>query len=82
MTEAARPVWLKPWTATTRLAVSIAIGIGVLILLRQMVPAPLAGILAWDAGVLCFLFLTYRVMPIAASTRCGAGRRHSILGPW
>ena len=62
MTEAAGSGWLKPWTATTRLAVSIAIGIGVLILLRQMVPAPLAGILAWDAGVLCFLFLTYRVI--------------------
>lgn len=62
MTEAARSGWLKPWTATTRLAVSTAVGIGVLILLREFLPAPLAGILAWDAGVLCFLFLTYRVI--------------------
>ena len=62
MTEAAGSGWLKPWTATTRLAVSAAVGVGVLILLRQFLPASLAGILAWDAGVLCFLFLTYRVI--------------------
>ena len=62
MTETAWPAWLKPWTATTRLAVSIAVAIGADILLRQFVSAPLAGVLAWDAGVLCFLFLTYRVI--------------------
>jgi len=62
VTEAPRPGWLKPWKATTRLAVSIVIGIVVEILLRQFLPASLAGILAWDAGVLCFLFLTYRVI--------------------
>jgi uncharacterized membrane protein len=62
MTEAVGSGWLKPWTATTRLAVSIVVGVAVDILLRQFLTVPLAGILAWDAGVLCFLLLTYRVI--------------------
>jgi len=54
--------WFRPWSATTRLAVSTAVGVLVELILRRLWPAALSAILAWDAGVACFLLLTYRVI--------------------
>jgi uncharacterized membrane protein len=52
----------KPWRATTRLAVSTVLGIIVYVGLDRSRPDLPGGILAWDAGVFCFLLLTYRVI--------------------
>jgi uncharacterized membrane protein len=54
--------WLKPWSAPTRLGISFAVGALAELALRPFWPGPLAGILAWDAAVLCFLVLTHRVI--------------------
>jgi uncharacterized membrane protein len=53
---------LRTWTATTRLAVAAFVGIVVYFVLRQIWLPGLAGLLAWDAGVLCFLGVTHRVI--------------------
>lgn len=52
----------KPWRATTRLAVSTGLGIVAYVALDRFRPDLPGGILAWDVGVFCFLFLTYRVI--------------------
>jgi uncharacterized membrane protein len=62
MAEARTHHWFKPWHATTRLAVSTVLGILVYAGLDWSRPDLPAGILAWDAGVFCFLLLTFRVI--------------------
>jgi len=54
--------WLRPWSATTRLGVSTLVGLIAWLALHQFWRAPLSGILAWDAGVACYLLLTHRVI--------------------
>ncbi|MEA2782612.1 MAG: hypothetical protein QOK29_4156 [Rhodospirillaceae bacterium] len=54
--------WLRPWTATARIGFSALFGLAVEILLRQIWPSSLATILAWNAAVVCFLFLTFQVI--------------------
>ena len=54
--------WLRPWTATARIGFSALVGLTVEIVLRQIWPSSLATILAWDAAVVCFLFLTFQVI--------------------
>jgi uncharacterized membrane protein len=53
-----------PTTLSTkvRLGLSAVVGVAAELLLRQIWPASLAAILAWDAAVLCFLALTYQVL--------------------
>jgi uncharacterized membrane protein len=62
MAEARTHPLLRPWRATTRLAVSTVVGLAVYLGLRRFGPSALAGLLAWDAFVLCFLFVTHRVL--------------------
>jgi uncharacterized membrane protein len=62
MIETSLTHWLRPWHATTRLAVAIAVGVLSEFLMRRFWPSALSAILAWDAGVVCFLVLTYRVI--------------------
>src|SRR5262249_50708163 len=56
-----RPL-IRPWTSTVRISVSVLVGLAVHIALRQAWPVSLSTILAWDAGVLCYLILTYQVI--------------------
>jgi uncharacterized membrane protein len=62
MAEARTHHWLKPWHATTRLGVSTLLGVIAYIALNRFRPDLPGGILAWDVGVFCFLFLTFRVI--------------------
>src|SRR5215468_3144727 len=62
MTEAQTHPWFRPWKATTRLVVSTVVGIAVYFGLRRTGPGSPVGLIAWDAGVLCFLLLTHRVL--------------------
>jgi uncharacterized membrane protein len=62
MVQAARSGWQKPWSAAYRLASATVVGVAVDLGLRRFWPGPLSGILAWDAAVICFLLLTYRVI--------------------
>jgi uncharacterized membrane protein len=61
MQIAGRPLF-RPWTSQARIAASLLVGIVVELGLRQIWSAALSLILAWDAGVVCFLFLTYQVI--------------------
>ena len=54
--------WFRPWSSLTRLLVSVIVGVAAELLLRQVLPASLSAILAWDAAVACFLLLTYGVI--------------------
>ena len=62
MAEIASRRWLQPWRSRTRLAVATAVGIVAEFVLRRFWPASLSAILAWDAAVVYFLLLTYRVI--------------------
>jgi uncharacterized membrane protein len=62
MAQAHPGIWLKPWSAATRLSVAVALGLAVELALRQFWSASLSAILAWDAAVVCFLGLTFRVI--------------------
>jgi uncharacterized membrane protein len=53
---------LRPWTSTVRIGVSVLVGVAVELALRQVWSATLSAILAWDTGVVSFLFLTYQVI--------------------
>jgi uncharacterized membrane protein len=53
---------IRPWTSTVRISVSVLVGLAVHIALRQVWTVSLSTILAWDAGVLCYLTLTYQVI--------------------
>ena len=54
--------WLRPWSSAARLSAAAIAGLVVELLLRQVWSASLSAILAWDAAVICFLGLTYRVI--------------------
>ncbi len=53
---------LRPWSSTTRLAVATLVGLIAELVLRRFWQASLSAILAWNAAVLVFLLLTYRVI--------------------
>ena len=55
-------IWLRPWSSAARLSAAAIAGLVVELLLRQVWSASLSAILAWDAAVICFLGLTYRVI--------------------
>ena len=52
----------RPWSSLTRLVTAVAVGLAAELLLRLALRPSLAAILAWDAAVACFLFLTYGVI--------------------
>jgi hypothetical protein len=62
MVQAKKRYWLRPWSATTHLGVSTVVGFFAWLALRQVWPASLSGILAWNAGVVSFLLVTHRVI--------------------
>jgi uncharacterized membrane protein len=62
MTQIAPRHLLRPWTSTSRIGASLLVGVAVELGLRRVWPGALSTILAWDAGVACFLFLTYQVI--------------------
>ena len=53
---------LRPWSSTTRLVVATLVGLIAELVLRRFWQASLSAILAWNAAVLVFLLLTYRVI--------------------
>jgi uncharacterized membrane protein len=54
--------WRRPWSSGPRLVGAAFVGLVAEVGLRQIWPASLSAILAWNAAVICFLFLTYRVI--------------------
>jgi len=62
VSQAQARVWFRPWSSGPRLAAATVVGVAVELALRQIWPASLAAILAWDAAVVCFLGLTFRVI--------------------
>src|SRR4029077_10634580 len=62
MSQASSKTWLRPWSSVARLSTAAATGLVVELGLRQVWSASLTAIFAWDAAVICFLGLTYRVI--------------------
>ena len=55
-------IWLQPWSSEARLSAAAVTGLLVELGLRQIWSASLSATLAWDASIICFLGLTYRVI--------------------
>jgi len=62
MSQVSSKTWLRPWSSVARLSTAAVTGLVVELGLRQVWSASLSAILAWDAAVICFLGLTYRVI--------------------
>jgi uncharacterized membrane protein len=62
MSQAPAKMWLRPWSSGARLVAASITGLVVELGLRQVWSETLSAILAWDAAVICFLALTYRVI--------------------
>ena len=60
--SAAHHPLFRPWSSMTRLSAATLAGIIAELVLRQFWPASLSAILAWDAAVIVFLLLTWRVI--------------------
>src|SRR5476651_691184 len=62
MSHAPARTWFHPWSSVTRFAVAALTGLIAEAGLRQIWPASLAAIVAWNVAVVCFLALTFRVI--------------------
>jgi uncharacterized membrane protein len=53
---------VRPLPPKTRLSLAALVGVGAELILRRFWPPAICAILAWDAAVFIFLFLTYQVL--------------------